>query len=892
MGIYTIQTSFASGEISPSLCGRPDLAKYSAGLARCENFIIHPHGGVSKRPGMRFAAPAKGRCRLIEFEYSNDQCYVLEFGDRYVRFFRDGAQIVKDGVPYEVATPFREADLAGLSFTQSADVLYIVHKRYRPMELFRVNDAEWALRSFAFRNGPFRNKTAAQEDVSLKLSALSGDRVTMTASAPLFEAGHAGALFELTHHVDEVSAKTSGDAEGIWVSSSINWGRTGGESWTDEEGRQKNNYTYGFLFTTETQREQFVVGRRVRFGANECAVVSVSACDTGTQVVFSPVPNHSNGANGCLVLMPSSAEWGVEVTAYKEWRLESGGFWGGEVVLEYWDEDEGEWARLKSYVSQAYDEGTDSACGNAKNFSDQDTVDKPTRLRVRAVSFCSFVPKGNSEEDRGYFRLVAMAGYHKAVARVVSVSSPTEAVVSMETEAASVRSTLNWREGSWSDVLGWPSAVGFFQERLVFGATREEPQSWWMSVVGDYYDFGVSLEALDDEAVSGTLVSRKLYDINYFVATNKLLVMTSGGEWIVSAGAAGGALTPSNAEAGLQGNRGCARIEPVVIGNMVLFVQSRGLRIRDLGYEYASDSYTGTDLTMLARHLFERGTIVDWAFAQEPDSMCWVVMDDGSLIALTYVREQEVVAWGRFPTDGFVESAAAVVSEGVDNVYLCVRRGEKRFIEVISPRGVFSPEEAFFVDAGVTARFGSPSREVSGLSHLEGREVAALADGNVVEGLTVKGGKVVLPHAASVVHVGLPYAALLETLELVYGRQDGTQLTRKSRISSVTARVERTRGLFVGTEVSQRSPRDALTPIGRGAGSMSDLSGLTEVEAGFMSEAPQRSDERYDDPVGLYTKDYKLHLSSGWGRGRITCWAPHPLPCSILALVADVETGG
>ena len=216
MGIYTIQTSFATGEISPSLYGRPDLAKYSAGLARCENFIIHPHGGVSKRPGMRFVAKAKGRCRLVEFEYSIDQTYVLEFGNKYVRFFRNGAQITKDGEPYELVTPYLEADLDALSFTQSADVLYIVHKGYRPMELYRVSDDEWALQDFPFRNGPFRNKTEAQADVTLALSALSGDNVTMTASAPLFEAGHAGALFELTHHVDEVMKKTSGSAGEVW----------------------------------------------------------------------------------------------------------------------------------------------------------------------------------------------------------------------------------------------------------------------------------------------------------------------------------------------------------------------------------------------------------------------------------------------------------------------------------------------------------------------------------------------------------------------------------------------------------------------------------------------------------------------------------------------------
>lgn len=864
MGIYTIQTSFATGEISPSLYGRPDLAKYSAGLARCENFIIHPHGGVSKRPGMRFIAKAKGRCRLVEFEYSIDQTYVLEFGNKYVRFFRNGAQITKDGEPYELVTPYLEADLDALSFTQSADVLYIVHKGYRPMELYRVSDDEWALQDFPFRNGPFRNKTEAQADVTLALSALSGDNVTMTASAPLFEAGHEGALFELTHHVDEVMKKTSGSAGEVWENIII-------------QGTLIN-LTPVFVCADEEHLAKLAVGSLVRFGDTYSVVKSVN----GNVVEFSPSPEWQLELINCEVLMSSEGTgWPLEVTAYKEWRLESGGFWGGEVVLEYWDEDEGAWVKYKTYISQVYDEGTSSSCGNAKNYSDQDTVDKPTKLRLRAVSFSSFVPEGNSEEDRGYFQLVAMAGYHKAVARVVSVVSSTKATVSMETEAASTRATLNWREGSWSDVLGWPSAVGFYQERLAMGATREEPQSWWLSVVGDYYDFGVSLEVLDDEAVSGTLVSRKLYDINYFVSTNKLLIMTSGGEWLLSPGAAGGALTPSNVEVGLQGNRGCARIEPIVIGNMVLFVQSRGLRIRDLGYEYVSDSYTGTDLTMLARHLFERWTIKDWAFAQEPDSMCWTVMSDGSLIALTYIREQEVVAWGRFPTDGFVESVAAVVSEGVDDVYLCVRRGDERFIELLSPVEAFSPEEAFFVDAGVTARFETPSREVSGLSHLEGREVVCLADGNVIEGLTVENGKVALPHAASVVHAGLPYAALLETLELVYGRQDGTQLTRRSRISSVTARVERTRGLFIGTEVSQKSPRDT-----------SDKTGLTAVEEALLSEAPQRTDERYNEPVGLYTKDYKLHLSSGYGQGTITCWAPYPLPCSILALVAEVETGG
>lgn len=783
MSIHTIQTSFASGEVSPSLFGRPDLAKYASGLRRCENFIIHPHGGMSKRSGMRFVAAAKGRCRLVEFEYSLGQAYVLEFGDRYVRFFRDGAQIMAGGVPYEVTTPYALADIDGLSFTQSADVLYIVHSSYRPKELYRVSDSNWLLADFDFKNGPFRQHGTEFEDVAVALSATEGT-VTLTASAPIFEAGHVGSLFSVIHHVDEVTLKGSGVSE-------------------------------------------------------------------------LPV---------------------LEVTAYGGWRLESGGFWGGTVVLEYWDEDESAWVRYKTYVSQAYSDGTTSSCGNAKNYSDQDTVDEPTRLRVRAESFTSFVPEGNSDEDRGYFQLSANAAAHRAVMRITAVASGSSATAVMLTKAAATKATANWEAGAWSDAEGWPSAVGFYQERMVMGSTKEQPQSWWMSRSGDYYDFGVSFEALDDEAVSGSLVSRKMFDLKYFVSLGDLLIMTSGGEWKLSSGAAGGAVTPTNVDVGLQGNRGCADIDPAVVGNMILFVQSRGLRIRDLGYEYASDSYTGNDLTVLARHLFEGHEVKDWAFALEPDSMAWLVREDGLLLGLTYIREHEVVAWGRYPTDGAVESVASVISQGADMVYLCVRRGDKRFIELMSPAAVDEAAEAFMLDCGVTSSFASDTAAVTGLDHLEGRTVSALADGDVVEGLTVTGGSVTLPYGAKLVHVGLPYAAVAETLDLVYQRQDGAQLTRKSRVSSLKARVERTRGLFAGA---------ALGAFGNGvyAGP-----GVSEAQLALLSELPGRSDEESGCATRLFSGDLLFYLSSGYDEGRVVLYAPYPLPCSVLALAAEVET--
>lgn len=877
MSLRTIQTSFASGEISPALFGRPDLAKYSAGLRRCENFVIHPHGGLSKRAGMRFVAKAKGRCRLVEFEYSIDQTYVLEFGNGYVRFYRDGRQILSGSAPYEVSTPYTESDLDGLAFTQSADVLYIVHKQHKPRELYRVNDTNWVLADFAFKNGPWRGHGADMEAVTVGLSAKTGT-VTLTASAALFKEGHVGGLFSVIHHVDEVSVKSSGDAGGAWASVAL----TGVEEEAESAG---DSIVYNRYYTVpEAYSSYFAVGRRCRVYAavsgdsyTECSVTSIS--DEGV-IAFSPQPAVRAGTVNCSVYVPaSSGSWTLEVTAYKGWRLESGGFWGGTVFLEYYDEDEAAWVKYKTYVSESYEEGTSSSCGNAKNYSDQDEVDKPTRLRVRAASFTTFVPEGNSEEDRGYFQLSANAAEHRAVMKITKVNSATSAKAQILTAAAATKATVNWEEGAWSDAQGWPSAVGFYQERLVMGATQEQPQSWWMSNSGDYYDFGTSFEALDDEAVSGTLVSRKMFDLRHFVSLGDLLIMTSGGEWKLSSGAAGGAVTPSNVDVGLQGNRGCAAIEPIVVGNMILFVQARGLRIRDLGYEYASDSYTGNDLTVLARHLFDGHEIVDWAFALEPDSMCWAVREDGLLIGLTYIREHEVVAWARYPTEGAVERVASVISNGADLVYLCVRRGNERFIETMKPKEVTAAAEAFCVDAGITSISESPQREIPGLSHLNGRTVCATADGDAVEGLVVKNGKVTLPEAARVVHVGLPYAAVAETLDLSFQRRDGTQLTRKSRVASVRVRVERTRGLLAGAAAGGLG--NAVYPE----------PGVSEAQKALLFEVPERSDEESGEATRLFSCDHEIFFDSSYDEGRVVLYAPHPLPCSVLALTADVAPG-
>lgn len=843
MAYFPSQVSFAAGELAPSLYGREDLAKYAVGLRTLKNFTVHPHGGVSNRAGMRFVAEAKyadKAVRLVPFEYSDADAYLLEFGDGYVRFYKGGAQLMKDGAAYELETPYLEGELRALSFAQSADVLFIVHPNHPPMELARYSDTDWTLEKFAFKGGPFR--TMNSSDTTIELSSMSGN-VTLTASAALFNAGHAGALFSVFHHVDEVTVKTSGDAGEVWESVTI-------------QGTL-NSLTPVFVCADEEQLAKLSVGRLVRFGDAYCVVESVD----GNVVEFSPSPEWQLETFTCEVLVPSESDgWPLEITAYEGWHVLSSGFWSGTVRLQRYDEDEARWTDVYTFSSG----DTKTSC---KNYDESGTVDEPTRFRIAADSFATFLPEGNTDSDRGYFELTAEAADYECCIRIGSVTSSTVAQGAFEKDAASTRATRNWSEGAWSDFRGWPCAVGFNQDRLCFGGNASEPQNVWMSVTGDYYNFERHLVLQDDDAVTASLVSRKVSPVRAFVPLSSLVVLTAGAEWTISAGGTKSAITPSSLEANVQGYRGASMVTPVVIGNMVLFVQKQGKIIRDLGYAFESDSYSGNDLTVLATHLFKDRTVAAMDYQQDPDSIVWAALDDGSLLALTYLREHDVIAWSRMETDGEAESVCCLSSAERDEVWLAVRRksgdGYKRFIEQMAERRVSSPEECFFVDCGVTKRFETPQSEVTGLSHLEGRSVAVLADGNVIKGLTVENGKITLKHPASVVHVGLPYSAELETLDLTLPRQDGTQQGRSARLISVSVRVEKSRGMKIGAAEGDPVPFEAM-------------------------EFKERSTEPYDAPISLTTGIMTLGLNAGYSSGRVRVIADEPLPCTVISLLPKV----
>lgn len=136
-----IQPSFSAGELAPATYARVDLSRYFTGLRTCRNFMVMPEGGVRNRAGSKFLAETKTsarKSRLIPFQFSTEQTYVIEVGHLYMRFYTNGGQLLNSGATYEIATPYVEDDLFALNYTQSADVLTIAHPNYAPMELKRL----------------------------------------------------------------------------------------------------------------------------------------------------------------------------------------------------------------------------------------------------------------------------------------------------------------------------------------------------------------------------------------------------------------------------------------------------------------------------------------------------------------------------------------------------------------------------------------------------------------------------------------------------------------------------------------------------------------------------------------------------------------------------------
>lgn len=410
----------------------------------------------------------------------------------------------------------------------------------------------------------------------------------------------------------------------------------------------------------------------------------------------------------------------------------------------------------------------------------------------------------------------------------------------------------------------YPSVVSLYQQRLVLAASINKPETVWMSRIGDYFNFTRSRNMVGTDRAEFDLSGEQLNRIRGMLQLRELLIFTSSGEFSVT-GPDGG-FDATNPIVTQYGYVGSAAVKPIVADDTALFIDRSGRGVRDLRYAYESDGYSGNDLSIFASHFFEGRRIVGWAMAKSPWSIIWVVLDDGKLLALTYKREHQVWAWTEMVVDGTVESIACVPEAGGDDAtYLIVRREiggvQRRYVERFDNRSFGGSTDAYFVDCGITYR-GAPVSVISGLDHLEGRTVVALANGDVVADLIVQGGAVTLPFSASVVHVGLPYSCEIETLPPAIQFDDvGASRGRPHSVNAVRIQMEKTRGIKVVTDDGRSNE-------------------IVQTGGDLAGEIP------------LWTGMHELTMPAQWNRdGTVRIRQEYPLPMTILGIAVDLSIG-
>lgn len=910
---YPIQTNFTSGEVSPLITGRTDINKYFNGARKLQNFIVKPQGGTMRRSGTRFVSEVKDSTAVTivrKFIFSTSQAYVLEFGNNYIRFYRNGGQIKLAGVPVEVPTPYITADLRALSFTESADILYIVHPNYPPAQLERFSDTSWGLLNVVTTDGPYLSQTM---NSVLSCNLIVNDYLIATATAAIFTLP---ATIKNITQISNVSGNvnilctahgfSTGDSISVYIPSiGILTGQWRVNVINANNFTLKSFYNPSYFLpwvsfglgagpyslsgtaspTTATAGSEKYIEYK---NQNQWGLARIINPISTTQAIVVPVDN-------ILVTDPTiiitAGTGGDTVSSTSAFNILSVGNYirltgtaGWHFIITYGNPS-GVSGAVVSLVTYSYP-------------SVQVNLDLTTRfILYRMISDITntFVSTDLGRLIRLNYLGTQIPGtiifYENSTTVLVTTSHeiPIDQNNSIANFYPNVPSLLNssnavsWKIGAWSVSTGYPSCVCFHQQRLVFASSITELQTVWMSKSGDYYNFaptGASVVVVDstvsdDNAITATLVSQSINQILWMNSGPVLLLGTTFGEWAIKASSITNALTPSNFDATQQTDYGSQFNFSTRIGTSLLYPQRGGTKVREMVYNFQFDQYESKDVTIVSEHIIRNtGKAIDASWALEPNALLWIVTDGGGLCCLTYQKDQEVFAWTPHVIggNGFVEGIASIPSiNGVyDTTYLVVKRTingvTRRYIEYFEnefwPTSTTDKLNMLFTDSSSTYN-GSPVNSVSGLGYLEAQFVQVLADGSFRTPVIVSGGAVTFDgNPASVVSVGLQYASLFQMMPIDSGSPQGTSQGKVKRLDKLVVRLLNSLGMKIGEDLNK------LENISfRGNSDPMD------------SSPPLFTGDKERKISGTYDRDVKLFIQQD-----------QPYPLNIIAIMPHLVT--
>lgn len=913
-----IQTSFAGGELSSSMFGRVDLAKYYIGAAELRNFFVDYRGGASTRPGSKFVARAKElNARLLTFKFNAEQTYILEFGNQYMRVHYRGNPVTETPISI-TGISGDTVESAGHGFAVGdwiyfADISGAIEYNLRTLPIISVTTDTFTLGNFS--GGPIDFAPSAYTGGGTAARVYTLPTPYATEHLSLLKFVQSQDVVTITHPLYKIMNLTR-SAHNQWALTEVSFDPT-------------------IEPPPSITAVPITAGTEAWFGY---CVTAVSDED-GTESVPSPVETFE-GINIGTTAGSNQISWPAVPKAayYNIYKAQVSPDTDVPIGSTY------------GYMATAY--GLSQVDGNiVPDF----TKTPPTHrdpfapgqiLRVRVINpgsgaSSSDVTITDPTGEGAIISAVNNAGATEAfiiqrggknyTAPVISVAGNTDLEVEVD---------IGPSEGTF------PGVSCYFQQRQIYAASLVKPQTLWASKPGAFKNMDVSIPTLPDDALTLTLASNEVNDIKALQPMpGGLIVLTGSGAWQVSGGANGEALSATSALATPQAFNGASDVTPLLIGHEILYIQSKGSTVRNLSYSFNQNIYTGVDLSVLSNHLFTGRTIREWSWAEEPFKLVTAVRDDGELLVMTFLKEHELFGWTHWDTQGMYRSVATIREGNEDFIYTIVRRkiqGQwveyiERFasrylrfglaeeawcldsalelvpdepeaeisisaasgsVEIEASAAVFSTQSVGRVlragggvidistyispsklsgtvrsavldvipQTGLPKSFTqgnwnivSPVTTIRGLEHLEGQTVKAVGDGSYIGEFVVANGSITVPHPVSKLTVGLGYRCKLKTLPLEVNQP--TIQGKMKKISKITVLVNNTRGIKFGF----------------------DDSSLTE---------PRQWDRSVNlgNPMPLRSGQFWEHPGPNWTvEGQIVIQQDYPMPATILAVVPDVQ---
>jgi hypothetical protein len=780
-----------AGELSPYMDARSDVEKYRSGCRTLENMIVLPYGGVYRRAGTEYLGNAKNddrQCRLIGFNFSVTTRFVLEFGHQYIRVWGNNGPVLSGGSPLEIASPYQESELREIQYVQVNDIMYLAHANHAPRKLTRVADTSWTLATVKWKYPPLLDQNITATTIAS--SAATGS-ATLTASASVFQADHVGSQWAIqwprnsggineTVDANKVSQSTL-DIQGSWTITTVG-------TWL---GRIRILRIPQAKMDANGGRDLTSLARSTTTATATCTAHGYATGDE----VFIP----------STVAAPFAGTYTITVTGANTYTFtvaNSGAASASDAPVQNLTQME----VVREFTSLT----------TARNFTATGTENERVGLKLRITDYVSNTNARVFLESTDF--------NSGGTVTINSVASGTSAGATVDKWLGStITGTAQWSEAAFSGVRGYPRAVAIHEQRLCFGGTSHQPNTVWCSKTDDFEDFQLGSAA--DSGLQFSVASSEGNRIAWMFSQKRLMLGTSGDEWTIGGADSGQPFSATNIQAQKQSSFGSKTMRAILLNDVLLFVQRRGRKVRELTYNFDRDGWVAPDLTVLSEHITE-GEIVELAFQQQPDAILWAVRGDGQLVGMSYERDQNVVAWHRHTTDGDFESVATVygLSGADDEVWFCVKRtinGQtKRYIERFKAdnRANFETQtkaDWWYLDCAKRYS-GTATATITGLSHLEGKTAGILADGAVQPNEVVASGQITLDRTFTKVLAGLPFTSTILPMKFDFDLQDGSTRGRTKRINRAEVSLYKSLGgefSTDGTEWLWVYPRDFDDPM-------------------------------------------------------------------------------